>query len=113
MQPTDVVAQLKNLNDDSAALLMLVQRHGEQIDAVLALIEPPADGPAMRKIALRYMRGVSNAQLRRDVIEARGERGAACFRTKLNSDLEALAGRRHPVAGQARVNGNGSAHSAA
>ena len=55
------------------------------------------------------MASVSNAQLRRDLIEARGERSAANFRTRLNGDLEAIAGRRHPVNGAARVaNGNGA-----
>lgn len=104
------VSKLKAILENSTSLMMLGYELKEETRAALAQLEPPAEGPALRKAALHYMAITSNAQLRRDVIEARGERSAANFRTRLNTDLETLAGKRHPVAGHARVgNGNGGA----
>ena len=112
MHAKDVVHQLSTLNSELSALLILAYKLAEETRGALARIEPP-EGPELREAGLRYLATVSNAQLRRDVIKARGERSAAHLRTRLNGDLEAIAGRRHPINGQARVvNGNG-AHDAA
>jgi hypothetical protein len=107
MQSSDIHGQLDDLKSEVVALLILAHRLSEQIRGTIAQIEPPAKGPALRDAALAYMAQASNAEVRATLIQARGERGAAVFRTKLNSDLEALAGRRHPVAGRAQVTGNG------
>jgi hypothetical protein len=108
MQSTDLVAQLRFLNSEVTALLILAHRLAEQIRWTIGFVEPPADGPALREAGRRYLATASNAELRRALIEVRGSKAAANFRTRLNSDLEARNGRRHPVNGQARVHDNGA-----
>ena len=101
MQTSDIVANLlRDLNGDSVALLILARSHYDQVDEVLAKVEELAKGPTPREIALRYMATTSNAQLRRDLRETRGERSASCLKTKLHHDLKARSGYRVP-------NGNG------
>ena len=102
----DLVGKLEALLENSTSLLLLGYELKEQVREAMALIELPADGTALRQAALRYMAGVSNAQLRRDLIEARGKRSASCYATKMRGDLKARSN------GHAHANGAGAAHAA-
>jgi hypothetical protein len=101
---------LRDLKSEAASLLILAHQLGNKIETTLAGIELSNPRPTLRETAIAYMAAAPSARLRADLIEARGARAAANFRTRLNGDLEQLAGRRHPVNGRAHVgNGNGTA----
>jgi hypothetical protein len=98
--------KLNQLFAQAAAFIDLGYELRGEIKEGLSQIEP--DSPAaLRRAGRRYLAEVSNAQLRQDLVEVRGEQSAAVLRTKLNSTLEVRRGRRHACNGEARVNGHG------
>ena len=88
MQNVDVAQQLAVLNSELSALWVLSHRLSQQVRETLVQIKSPTNESA-RTIALDYLRAATNAQLRRDLREARGERSASCLSTKMRHDLEA------------------------
>ena len=103
----DLVGKLEALLGSSTSLMLLGYELKEEIRETLAEVERLAEASAPREVARRYMATAPQAEIRATLIEARGSKAAANFRTRLNSDLEARNGRRHPAAGTPRVPTNG------
>jgi hypothetical protein len=109
---SDPAVELHALRGEVSSLLLLAYETAQKLDVVLERIEsaPEPRGRVLRAIGLRYLATASSAQLRADLVEARGAQSACVLATKLDSDLIAL-GKQRPVV---RGNGNGgAAHGAA
>jgi hypothetical protein len=103
--------KLHGLAKQAAWLVGLAQHLRDAVDEtgeVLRSVELTPPEPN-RDVAGRWLATAANRELREALIAARGHRGTAVLRTKLNADLEQRHGRRHPINGSPRVNGNGSA----
>jgi hypothetical protein len=98
---------LRALRGEVSSLFMLAYETMKKIDTVLERIEPAPEprGKELRALGLRYLATASSAQLRADLVEARGAQSACVFASKLDGDLIAL-GKQRPVV---RGNGNGAA----
>jgi hypothetical protein len=107
----DLNGKLQALRRETGALTLRNYELGNRIDAMLAQIDREPNRAELRAAGRVYLSTVSNAELREDLILARGAVSAAHLRTRLNGDLEQRRGRRHPAAGTPRVPTNGdSAH---
>ncbi len=118
-----VKADLKALRTDVGALALLAFELGTTLDAVLekvrAVISAPAPLPIvtvsdlskdlMQKVALNWIAEVSQAKLRRAILQARGETAAANLVSRLNDELVELGHARPRLGknGHAAGNGNG------
>jgi hypothetical protein len=102
--------KLERLIEEFTSFMVLGHQLREQTRTVLEEIAATQTGADLRKAGRAYLANASSHELREALIEARGAKAAANFRTKLNSDLEQHRGRRHPINGRAHV-GNGT-HSA-
>jgi hypothetical protein len=95
----EIKAELATLSADTASLLLLAHQQLQAIDAVIAKIERVT----MPTDCTIDLAAASLRELVDQVIAARGHRGAAYLRTRLNQRLEGRTGRRQRSGGQDRI----------
>jgi hypothetical protein len=105
-----LIDKLEQLATEAETMMVLGYDLKNEIREALRQLQPTYF-KTLREAGRAYIATASNRELRGTLIEMRGDKAAANFRTRLNGDPEQRRGRRHPVNGQARVHGNG-AHSA-